>query len=398
MCLHSKLIENRKYTATKKNGGIVPPLPLINFNGKMIPDERVKWVPVPCGKCMECTKKKSREWSIRLQEEIKTEENGIFVTLTFSDESIAEISKDINGLKGYDLDNEIATIATRRFLERWRKKYKKSVRHWLVTELGHNGTENIHMHGFIWVNNMNKKDARNEIEKIWKYGWIYPQEKDLSKNYVSERTINYSVKYINKIDEKHKEYKPKVLTSAGIGSNYLKRSDAEKNKYAGKGKTREYYKTKQGKKVGLTTYYRNNIYTEQEKEKLWQEKLDSNTRYIAGEKVDVSKNDKTYNKLLRYYQNKNRELGYGNEEKNWERKRYEESQRNLRHKQRVWKAERTKAIQEDTIKRNNEEKEIRKNRYNRAKAKLKLKDIEWTTSGTSSPEKGGILPLGGQKG
>ena len=53
--------------------------------------------------------------------------NGKFVTLTFSEESLVELGEDknINTLNGYNLDNGIATLAVRRFLERWRKKYKK---------------------------------------------------------------------------------------------------------------------------------------------------------------------------------------------------------------------------------------------------------------------------------
>ena len=62
MCLYPKLIKNRKYIANKKNGGNIPP----------VSDLRVIMVPVGCGKCIECKKKKSREWSIRLQEEINT--------------------------------------------------------------------------------------------------------------------------------------------------------------------------------------------------------------------------------------------------------------------------------------------------------------------------------------
>jgi hypothetical protein len=142
MCLYPKLIKNRKYIANKKNGGNIPP----------VSDLRVLYVPAGCGKCIECKKQKSREWNVRLQEEIRQNRIGKFVTLTFSNESIKELANEIKGLNGYNLDNEIATLATRRFLERWRKKYKKSVKHWLVTELGGNGTENIHLHGIIWTN------------------------------------------------------------------------------------------------------------------------------------------------------------------------------------------------------------------------------------------------------
>ena len=127
MCLYPKFVINRKYTATKKNGGIVPPLT----------DLRTKYVPIGCGKCIECLTQRGRSWQVRLHEEIRHNDSGVFVTLTFDNESIAKLSADIEGLDGYEMDNQIATHAVRLFLERWRKKHKTSIRHWLVTELGH---------------------------------------------------------------------------------------------------------------------------------------------------------------------------------------------------------------------------------------------------------------------
>ena len=126
MCLYPRLIENPKYKANKKNGGVIP----------AIFDKRVMAVPIGCGKCIECRKKKCREWQVRLNEDIKENKNGKFVTLTFSNESIKKLDSCINDtIKGYDRDNAIASLAVRYFTERWRKKYGKSVRHWLVTEL-----------------------------------------------------------------------------------------------------------------------------------------------------------------------------------------------------------------------------------------------------------------------
>ena len=129
-------------------------------------------------------------------------------------------------------------MAIRRFLERWRKEYKKSVRHWLVTELGHNNTERIHLHGFIFT------DMKNEdISRIWKYGYItvgkrrYDNGKETNNGsigYVNEKSVNYITKYINKIDADHKGYKPVILTSKGIGSGYTKRIDSKNNKFNGK--------------------------------------------------------------------------------------------------------------------------------------------------------------------
>lgn len=321
MCLYPKLINNKKYQSNKKNGGVIP----------AVSDKRVLVVPVGCGKCMECRKQKARNWQVRLQEEIKHNKNGKFVTLTFSNESIAEISKEIKGIDGYNLDNEIATKAVRRFLERWRKKYKKSVKHWLVTELGGNGTENIHLHGVIWTD-----ESAEEINKIWKYGFTWVGDKK-NKGYVNEKTINYIVKYVNKIDEKHKEYNSKILTSAGIGKGYINRIDSKKNIYNGK-ETKETYTTRQGIKIALPIYYRNKIYTEEEKEKLWLNKLDEEIRWVNGEKVDISKGEEEYYKLLKWHRAKNKRLGYGDDSKNWEQKRYENSRRNLLVKQRIWKA------------------------------------------------------------
>lgn len=319
MCLFPKLVKNPKYKANKKNKGNVPHMP----------DGRVGYVPIGCGKCFECMKKKSNEWKVRLQEDIKEHKNGKFVTLTFSNESYAELAKEIKAT-GYALDNEVATLAVRRFLERWRKKYKKSARHWLVTELGQNGTENIHLHGIIYA------DDAEEIERIWKYGfvWIGNMVNGKRVNYVSERTVNYITKYITKTDQKHKAYKPKVLCSAGIGSNYIKSENAKRNQYK-PGETKETYTTRRGTKIALPIYYRNKLYTEKEREKLWIEKLDENVRYVGGEKVRAD-DHKAYQGLVKYYREINREMGYGSPE-DWEAKEYEEQRRKLLQEKRMKK-------------------------------------------------------------
>ena len=124
------------------------------------------------------------------------------------------MSEELQNATGYELDNAIATKATRRFLERYRKKNKKSLKHWLITEIGHEGTENIHMHGIIWI------DDINDIQKYWNYGHTWTGHGEQKINYVTNRTINYMIKYVTKIDSKHKEYQPKILCSPGIGKNY----------------------------------------------------------------------------------------------------------------------------------------------------------------------------------
>lgn len=246
-------------------------------------------------------KKKSREWKVRLQEEIRTDKTGKFVTLTFNEESLEKLKNEISETPTEYLGNEIATLATRRFLERWRKKYKTSIKHWLITELGHKSTERIHLHGIIFT------DKPNEISNIWNYGYTYIGQ------YVNEKTINYITKYVTKIDTDHKWYTPKILTSAGIGKNYINRPNAKNNTYKEGGKTSELYTTRGGSKLAIPIYYRNKIYSEEEREKLWIEKLNKEERFVNGIKIDIStpEGEETYNKMIKDARTKNKRLGYG---------------------------------------------------------------------------------------
>lgn len=319
MCLYPQLLKNKKYVPTKKN----------NYNPPAPPaDQRVLYVPVGCQRCVECRKQKAREWSVRLQEEIRHNKNGKFVTLSFSNESLNKIYNALNTkATGYHLDNEIAVYAIRHFLELWRKHHKKSIRHWLTTELGQNNTERIHIHGMLFT------DKPKEIEKIWKYGNVFIGET------CNEATVNYIVKYLHKADPLHKEYIPKLCVSPGIGSGYLHRADSSINVYKENSETKETYTTRQGLKLPLPIYYRNKIYNEEEREKLWVQKLDKNLRYVMGQKIDISttEGEQDYFRILREAQIKNLKMGYNGDRENWEERKYEIERRKLKQKEYISK-------------------------------------------------------------
>lgn len=346
MCLYPRLINNPKYKANKKNGGYIPP----------INDPRVLYVPYGCGNCIQCRKQKQREWMVRLLEDIKTNNNGKFITLTFSNESIQELTKIANEWTiykkkykwptvkqhtnkyyklpkpkhGYILDNEIATIAVHRLRERWRKKYKTSLRHWFVTELGHNGTENIHLHGIIWHN-----EPIEIIDKYWKYGFTHKGNYNIKTgkyhNYVNSGTIGYITKYVSKTDLLHQKYKPIILTSPGVGNNYTNTNQSNANKYKDEN-TNDLYKTSTGHKMTMPTYYKNKIYTDEEKEKLWLQKLDKDTRYVMGTKC---KTEEEYYKLLEVAREKSKALGYGSAAKDYNREEYEHRTRIIKQQKRI---------------------------------------------------------------
>lgn len=312
MCLYPKLIDNRKYKPTKKN----------NYNPPAPPqDPRVLYVPVGCGRCIECTKQKSNGWKIRLHEEIKFDRDATFVTFTFSEESLNKIKEALGKANyyGYEIDNEIASYAVRHFTELWRKHFKKTIKHFLITELGHNGTERIHLHGICWSKN------KNAIQKIWKYGYVYLGD------YVNEKTINYISKYITKTDIHHKEYKQKIFCSKGLGANYLNRRESHNNQFK-EIETNELYRYPNGKKGSLPIYYRNKLWTEAEKEELWKQRMDKEERYVLGQRIDMKleTGEKFYNQALKMARLENWAKGYGTDQKDYNQKKYEEKRKKLK--------------------------------------------------------------------
>ena len=171
---------------------------------------------------VECKRKKRNDWIIRLTEHIKANKNCTYVTLTFSEESIKNLNLRIHkNITGYERENAIATLAVRNFTERWRKKYKKTLKHWLITELGTTRTERIHLHGIVESKNI------KDIEEKWSYGYVK------CGTYVNEKTIAYITKYMLKTDIKHKTYKPVILASKGIGKAYINTAAAQARKFNG---------------------------------------------------------------------------------------------------------------------------------------------------------------------
>lgn len=365
MCLFNEFYKNKKYTATKKNGGIIP----------AVSDIRTLYVPIGCGHCIECRKQRAREWQVRLMEDIKEHTNGKFITLTFSTESLNKLIKWVRDRearlkrdpfelpKGYDLDNAIATVAIRLFKERWRKHYGTVPRHWLITELGHKNTEHIHLHGILYT------DQIHMIDQLWQYGYVWKGKYEKAKktvytNWVGEDTINYMTKYVMKMDVIHQKYKPKIFSTPGIGKNYthryshteehvqlqvnkktgerrwykvkvkkwkLRESGNYKNNKYNEKETDESYRTRSGHKIALPIYWRNKIYNEHEKEQLWLHRLDKNERWVLGTRItdmDKREGELEYQMAVRIAQQHNSKLGYG-KPNDWRREKYELQRRIL---------------------------------------------------------------------
>lgn len=322
MCVRKQLIKNRKYTVTKKNGGIVPPLN----------DKRQANVWIPCGQCYICRRKKAREWRMRITEDIKVNKLCKIVTLTFNTESLKKLAERCKGYTGYNLDNEICRQAVKLWRERWRKKYGRSIRHWLITELGHGKTEHVHMHGIVWQDTRYTLAGNllDEVEKTWQYGFVgkgkYEPLTGTWTNYVSAKTANYFTKYVNKIDEQHREYRQVILTSAGIGKNYIEGIKRLDHAFKGK-ETNQSYNIDTGGVLPLAEYFRRKLFTDEEREQLTTHYLDSNKIYIDGKEYRADIGDDKINLMNEQLRVKNSMLGYGDGRKNYERIRMENIRR-----------------------------------------------------------------------
>ena len=294
MCLYPKLILNRRYLPNKKNGGIPP----------VCPDERLRYVTTACGDCLECRKQKQRAWKVRMNEEMRNNPNAYFMTLTIDDKSYATLKAEAED----KTDNGIATLAIRRCLERIRKKTKKSIKHWFITELGHKNTKRLHLHGIVWGIGSDEL-----IKEKWNYGITF------TGTFVNERTINYITKYMMKVDIENKNFRGKVLCSAGIGKDYTERYDAKRHKYK-KEETIEYYTTRTGIKLNLPIYYRNKLFTDEEREMLFLDKIEKGIIYVM--RQPVNREDEEYYIALLNEGRKTETRPYGDRKTDWEAIQY----------------------------------------------------------------------------
>lgn len=281
MCLYVTIQLNKRYLPTKKNKGIIP----------QMKDERMKYIPAKCGKCAECRKEKANAWRVRLSEELR-HSFGYFMTLTFSNEGFNNLCESL-GLPLDSNENSVATIGLRRFLERVRKDTKKSIKHWFVTELGEE-KDRLHLHGVLF-----DQRAVEYCKKHWKYGNVYVGD------YCNERTINYITKYMLKYDIKHKYYTQIVLASKGIGSEYFKRGDykIERENALTRAGYVPVYKFRNGAKIAMPKYYKDKLFSDEEKEMIWMGILDKGETYVHGERCYMHE-EETINHLREYYRNR----------------------------------------------------------------------------------------------
>lgn len=188
-------------------------------------------IPIPCGKCHECLKRKASDWKLRLIHEWKySSKSAWFVTLTIAPEFY---TPDLNH-----------SALMRDFWESIRHATGKSVRHWFVTELGEDH-DRLHFHGIVF----DCKLTFNELRSYWRYGFSW-------LGYCTDRTIFYIVKYILKPQFNHK---PRIYCTRGIGKGYI---TPLTEKLHNRGENGVFYVVVNGFRYTLPRYYRNKLFAD----------------------------------------------------------------------------------------------------------------------------------------
>lgn len=171
-----------------------------------------EYVLLPCGKCIGCTIKRSRDWATRMMLELKYHERACFVTLTYNDENLPTSSYvDYNG------EEKLSFTLKKRdfqlFMKRLRKYYGETkIRFFGCGEYG-TKSKRPHYHVILFgvdfhedrfvheVRDGNVTYRSPALEKIWPYGYSLIAEVNwntcayvsryCTKKYASKQNIYY---------------------------------------------------------------------------------------------------------------------------------------------------------------------------------------------------------------
>lgn len=219
------------------------PVEIINPAWEKHPWE-TRYIGVPCGKCLECKQSRSRQWIFRMKEEAKAASSAFYITLTYDAENV--VYNDLGELVLYKKDFQD-------FIKRIRNETPEKIKYLASGEYGDQSTERPHFHSILF------NSSKEAIEKHWHNGFIHIGT-------VTEGSIAYVLKYIIKDQEEVGDRpKPFLLMSKGLGHSYTQN---EQVKRFFKKNLPTYIQDEKGFKYPIPRYYRDKLFTEEEKKKV----------------------------------------------------------------------------------------------------------------------------------
>lgn len=213
----------------------------------------LKKIPLPCGKCPPCRKRRVDGWVFRLLQEDKISSYSHFVTLTYNTDHVPISANGFMTLRKSDFQ---------KFMKRLRKYTGiRNIRYYAVGEYG---TKNNRPHYHAIIFNV---PTAVSYAKAWSLASAPIGQIDVGQ--VSGDSIAYTTKYIDKPkripvhkrDDRQREFS---LMSKGLGASYLTPEIVQYHK----DRIDELYITKNGGyKIAMPKYYRDKIFDEEEKYK-----------------------------------------------------------------------------------------------------------------------------------
>lgn len=232
------------------------------------------YLKVPCGKCVKCKQRRSRQWIFRLKQENRASENSYFVTLTYEDENLVWADCGVPTLSKSDFQ---------RYIKRLRKAQGKisglKLRYFACGEYG-SKTFRPHYHALLF------NVVPELIEKCWSLdgnpiGLVHIGN-------VTEDSIAYNTKYIMKsncefqdqFNDDRSFQREFALMSKGIGKVYS--DNREVQQYHNR-IMENCVRDEKGMITPLPRYYKDKIFDEESREELRKKTV------FEAKKLDVEK-------------------------------------------------------------------------------------------------------------
>lgn len=230
--------------------------------------DNVKTIPVPCGSCTECKKARLSAWLFRFEVELRHSTNPLFVTLTYSDETVPWGNgsySDITTRKTHGYKS-LNPRDVQLFMKKLRFHHAKKSKSKLVAfTVGEYGSRTLRPHYHLILLNLTTVGQRNLpngkihnplLSEAWEHGFDYtlPQ---------TDGSIEYVFKYITK----PKKNPPGTLktfsrASKGIGAAYLTK---EAQLFHLQSPRFSYHRLSSGAKVPLIKYYKEKLFTNEQR-------------------------------------------------------------------------------------------------------------------------------------
>lgn len=247
-------------------------------------------ISFPCGKCLDCRKRRASSWGFRLSEQLKVSDTAYFLTLTYDSDHVPITKKGRTTLDWgyYPISKKTGkpskTLSTdiQRFFKMIRYKQANSdIKYYMAAEYGSTHHMRPHYHVIIFNLQLSTiidlQEARRALllpqqHLNGKYQFTSPLwgRGHITLGTVTHASVMYTLKYLSKnkrvpqykYDDRRPEYS---LISKGIGENYL---SPQMERWHKDDPKERMYVNFQHYKVAMPRYYKERLYSQSEREEI----------------------------------------------------------------------------------------------------------------------------------